>query len=71
MEDKFRTNLQKRFVESSFESKIQLEVLRYLESEVRNYASFNKKRAMASHFTNSLLFVLVRLMGELYMVKAE
>jgi hypothetical protein len=71
MEDKFRTNLQERFVESSFESKIQLEVLRYLESEVMNYASFNKKRAIASHFTNSLLFVLVRLMGELYMVKAE
>jgi hypothetical protein len=71
MDDKFRKNLQERFVKTSFESKIQLELLRYLESEVMKYASFNKKRATASHFTNSLLFVLVRLMGELYMVKAE
>ncbi len=71
MDDKFRTNLQERFVKSSFESKIQLEVLRYLENEVVKYASFNQKRAIASHLTNSLLFVLVRLMGELYMVKAE
>jgi hypothetical protein len=71
MDDKFRTNLQERFVKTSLESKIQIELLRYLENEVMKYASFNKKRATASHFTNSLLFVLVRLMGELYMVKAE
>ena len=71
MEDKFRSNLQDRFVKSSVESKIQLEVLRYLESEVFNYASFNKKRAIASNFTNSLLFILVRLMGELYLMKGQ
>jgi hypothetical protein len=71
MDDKFRKNLQERFVKTSLESKIQLELLRYLEFEVMKYASFNKKRAAASHFTNSLLFILVRLMGELYMMQAE
>lgn len=71
MDDKFRKNLQERFVKTSLESKIQLELLRYLENEIMKYASFNKKRATASHFTNSLLFVLVRLLGELYMVKAK
>jgi len=71
MDDKFRKNLQNRFVKTSFESKIQLELLRYLENEVMKYASFNQKRAAASHFINNLLFVLVRLMGELYMMKGE
>lgn len=71
MNDKFRKILQERFVKTSLESKIQLELLQYLENEVMKYASFNKKRAAAIRFTNRLLFVLVRLIGELYMLKKE
>jgi hypothetical protein len=70
MNDKFRRNLQERFIKTSFGSKIQLELLQYLENEVTKYASFDKKRATASHLTNNLLFVLVRLMGDLYKLKA-
>lgn len=71
MDDKFRENLQERFVKTSFESKIQLELLEYLENEVTKYASFKKKRVTAIHLTNNLLFVLVRLMGDLYKLKTS
>ncbi len=70
MSDKFRRNLQERFVKRSFGSKIQLELLQYLENEVTKYASFYKKRATASHLTTNLLFVLVRVMGDLYNLRA-
>ncbi|MCD6584452.1 MAG: hypothetical protein J7K96_01700 [Desulfobacteraceae bacterium] len=66
MNNKFRGKLQERFVNSSLEVKIQLELLRYLENEVDRYASFKKKRTKAIQVTNNLLFVLVRLMGDLY-----
>lgn len=66
MSDNFRKNLQERFVKRSFGSKIQLELLQYLENEVMKYASFDKKRATASQLTTNLFFVLVRLMGDLY-----
>jgi len=71
MDDKFRENLQKRFVKTSLESKIQLELLEYLENEVTKYASFNNERISAIQITNNLLFVLVRLMGDLYKLKAS
>jgi len=70
MNSKFRHNLQNRFVRRSFEAKIQLELLQYLENEVTKYASFKKARSIASHVTNNLLFVLVRLMGDLYSTEA-
>lgn len=66
MDDKFRKKLQNRFAKSSFESHIQLNLLQYLEQEVVKYASFQNVRIPAITLTNNLLFVLVRLMGELY-----
>ena len=71
MNHKFRKNLQERFIKSSFKSKIQLALLQYLDNEVTKYASFDKKRATASRLTNNLLFVLVRLMGDLYSMRVE
>lgn len=71
MNDKFRRNLQERFVKRSFGSAIQLELLQYLEQDVKKYASFNKKREMASQVTTNMLFVLVRLMGDLYSLKSD
>jgi hypothetical protein len=57
---------QKRFVNQSIESKIQLNLLQYLENEVLKYASFKSARKKAISITNNLLFVLVRLLGDLY-----
>ncbi len=71
MDDKFRDTLRERFVKRSFESKIQLELLEYLETEITKYASFKSKRKPAIHLTNNLLFVLVRLMGDLHKMKAS
>ncbi len=66
MDSRFRKNLQERFAKRSFESNIQLELVLHLECEVAKYASFNIARAKAIQITNNLLFVLVRLMGDLY-----
>ena len=47
----------------------QLELLEYLDEQVDNYVLFNKKREKANQFTKNLLFVLVRLFGDLYAFK--
>jgi hypothetical protein len=69
MNGKFRNALQERFVAKSLNSEIQLALLQYLENEVRKYVSFNKERSEASLLTTNLLFVLVRLFGDLYALK--
>jgi len=51
MDEKFRTKLQKRFVNRSLESKIQLNLLQYLDSEVVKYASFKSGRKKAISIT--------------------
>jgi hypothetical protein len=66
MNSKFRKNLQERFVKRSVEAKIQLDLLQYLEGEVVKYASFKSAREKAISITNNLLFVLVRLLGDLH-----
>lgn len=66
MNSKFRKTLQERFVQRCFEASIQLELMQYLEVKVVRYASFKKKRKKAIRITSNLLFVLVRLMGDLY-----
>lgn len=70
MDDNFRRNLQERFIKRSIGTKLQIELLRYLGDEVKKYASFDKNRVPAIKFTTYLLFVLVRLMGDLYSLKA-
>lgn len=66
MNSKFRKNLQQRFVKRSVEVKIQLSLLQYLEGEVVKYASFKNARKKAISVTSNLLFVLVRLLGDLH-----
>lgn len=70
MDDQFRDRLQERFVKRSMEANVQLALLKHLENEVLKYASWKKQRTSAVHITNNLLFVLVRLMGELYSTQA-
>ena len=71
MTDKIRENLQDRFVSRSIETKIQVELMNYLNSEIAKYASFKKPRVRASQVTRNFLFVLVRLMGDLYSSKEQ
>ncbi len=66
MSSKFKQRLSNRFVERSIEAGIQLELLQHLDEQVRNYASFKPSRKKAIHVTNNLLFVVVRLMDDIY-----
>jgi hypothetical protein len=66
MDEAFRTNLQKRFIDRFVAAGVQIELLQYLDSEVRKYASFKEERSVAIDLTNIFLFMVVRLMDELY-----
>ena len=66
MDDSISTNLLGRFVKRSIESGVQMGLLEHLNIEVEKYASFKKERQSAIQVTNNLLFVIVRLMDELY-----
>jgi len=66
MDEAFRTNLQKRFIDRSVEAGVQIELLQYLDGEVRKYASFKEERSAAIDLTNSFLFIVVRLMDDMY-----
>ena len=66
MSSKFRKRLSDRFVERSVEAGVHLEFLEYLNEQVQNYASFKPDRKKAVHITNNLLFVIVRLMDDIY-----
>ena len=66
MDDAFRTNLQKRFIDRFVAAGVQIDLLQYLDGEVRKYASFKEERSAAIDLTNKLLFMVVRLMDELY-----
>jgi hypothetical protein len=66
MSSKFKQRLSKRFVRRSIEAGVQLELLQHLDEQVRNYASFKHSRKKAIHVTNNLLFVVVRLMDDIY-----
>ena len=71
MNKKFRHNLQERFVKRSIQAKVQLDLMHYLQNEVANYASFKKTRVAACQVTNNYLFILVRLLGDLYKLREE
>ena len=66
MSGKFKQLLNKRFVERNAKTGIQLELMMYLDKQVKNYASFQNSRKKAIHITNNLLFVVVRLMDDIY-----
>ena len=66
MNSKFRQRLSDRFVERSLEAGVQFEFLEYLNDQVKNYASFKPSRKKAIHVTNNLIFVIVRLMDDIY-----
>ena len=69
MEEKFRNKLQERFVNRAIESGVQMALLKYLDIAVEKYASFKKERLSTVHVTNNLLFVIARLIDDLYNMK--
>jgi hypothetical protein len=66
MDEAFRASLQKRFIEGIIAAGVQIELLKYLDNEVRKYASFKQERRSAVNLTCGLLLVVVRLMDDLY-----
>ncbi len=66
MNESSKSKLRTRFFKRSRDSAIQMEILEYLESEVVKYASFKKDRLAAIETTNNFLFVVTRIMAELY-----
>ena len=66
MNAKFRNRLSDRLVERSIEAGVQMELLQYLDEQVINYASFEYSRQKGVQITNNLLFVVVRLMDDIY-----
>ena len=66
MDEKFRTRLSDRLVERSIEAGVQMELLKYLDEQVKNYVSFKHSRQKGVQITNNLLFVVVRLMDDIY-----
>ncbi len=66
MSAKFKKRLSDRFVKRSIEAGVQLELFQYLDEQVKNYATFKSSRKKAIHITNNLLFVIVRLMDDIY-----
>ncbi len=66
MNAKFRNRLNDRLVERSIEAGVQMELLQYLDEQVKNYASFKHSRQKGVQITNNLLFVVVRLMDDIY-----
>jgi len=66
MNVKFRNRLSDRLVERSIEAGVQMELLQYLDEQVKNYASFKQSRQKGVQITNNLLFVVVRLMDDIY-----
>ena len=69
MNDKFRIKLQERLIKMGTSSKIQFELLEYLENEVTKYVSSKAERKTAIYMVNNLLYVFVRLMGDFYNLK--
>jgi len=66
MNERSRRHLKCRLVDRSADAEVQLELLKYLEDQTQNYASFERSRQSAILITKNLLFVVAMLMAELY-----
>jgi hypothetical protein len=66
MDETLRRSLEKRFFNRIVETGVQIELMRYLQDEAHNYASFKPDRSIATSLTYCLLFIFVRLMNDLY-----
>ncbi len=71
MHGKLRANLQERFIKRCIETGIQVELLKILTERVEKYGSLKRKRRSVIPLTNNFLFIIVRLMDELYSRKKQ
>jgi hypothetical protein len=71
MNKTIRNTLQERFVKRSLDTAVQMALLEYLGKQVVHYASVKRDRLPAMQLTTNLLFVLIRLMGDLYSIKCQ
>jgi hypothetical protein len=62
----FKQRLRDRFVDRSLEAGLQIELLQHLDEQVRNYVNFKPVRQNAMSTCSNLLFVVVRLMDDIY-----
>ncbi len=63
---KFKQSLNKRLIDRNDKVGVQLELMIYLDNQVRNYASFQNSRKKSIHVTNNFLFLVIRLMDDIY-----
>ncbi len=66
MNEAFQKSLSERFINRCTESKIQMELLKYLDDQVKKYASFISSRMSGVNITNNFIFVILRLMDDIY-----
>ena len=66
MSAKFKKRLSDRFVRRSIAAGVQLELFEYLDEQVNKYAAFKSSRKKAIDMTKNLLFVVIRLMDDIY-----
>ncbi|MBE0435232.1 MAG: hypothetical protein IBX56_05440 [Methylomicrobium sp.] len=66
MDGKIKKKLQNRLVSRTLEDTPQLALLNYLDTEIDDYASENPCRLEAGHVAKVMLFIVVRLLSNLY-----
>lgn len=66
MHGRLRANLQERLIRRCIETGIQTELLKILTDKLKKYAAVKKKRRSAIPLTTNFLFLIVRLMDEMY-----
>ncbi len=66
IDSKIKRKLQNRFVSRTLEDTPQLALLKYLDAEVDDLSSENPCRLEAGHVAKVMLFIVVRLLSNLY-----
>ena len=66
MDDKFRDKLQSRFLERVIDGNSQTGLIKFLNDSIDDFASENPVRVKAIRVTQTMIFVVVQLLGSMY-----
>ena len=66
MDDKIRAKLQDRFVKRSIDDNPQMGLVKFLNEAIDDFASESPNRVPAIRITQNMIFIVVRLFGNLY-----
>jgi hypothetical protein len=69
MDEKIRHKLQNRFLQRSIEDNPQMGLVRFMNAAIDDFASESPNRVKATHTTQTMMFVVVRLLSNLYSMK--